>query len=128
VGGSRHSYLRESYFPYRCKECGIVEVNIAEESPVCPKSTEHRLVRLGGSFKGRMARKAAYEASKTPHKKSLLERWVLRRPQPVIPIEPVPDLDPVVQWGDHEIYDEAYECPKCGREALRFKQTGLLFD
>ena len=109
-------------------DCGIVEVNIAAEFPVCPNAAHHELLRLGGSFRDRMARRDAYEASKRPHKRSLLERWGLRKPQPVIPIEPVPDLDVEVQWGDHEIYDEAYDCPRCGQEALHFKPTGLMFD
>jgi ABC-type glutathione transport system ATPase component len=105
-----------------------VEVNISAEFPVCPIAAEHQLVRLGGSFRDRMARKAAHEASKIPRKRSLLERWGLRKPKPLILIEPVPDLDVLVQWGDHEIYDEAYDCPKCGKMTLCFKPTGLLFD
>lgn len=36
VGGSRSSFATHSYFPYLCKQCGIVNVNITKENIFCP--------------------------------------------------------------------------------------------
>lgn len=37
VGGVRASYKTESYFPYFCNACGLVDVNVAAEIPECPR-------------------------------------------------------------------------------------------
>jgi len=37
VGGSRSSFTTHSYFPYYCKNCGVVDVNV--EAPIIQCST-----------------------------------------------------------------------------------------
>lgn len=37
VGGTRATYRTESYFPYCCDICGLVDVNIAAEKLECPR-------------------------------------------------------------------------------------------
>lgn len=37
VGGARANYKTESYFPYLCVECGLVDVNVASEKIECPR-------------------------------------------------------------------------------------------
>lgn len=37
VGGVRISYKTDSYFPYFCDACGLVDVNVAAEKLECPR-------------------------------------------------------------------------------------------
>ena len=37
VGGTRANYKIESYFPYLCGECGLLDVNVASEKIECPR-------------------------------------------------------------------------------------------
>lgn len=34
----------------------------------------------------------------------------------------------ICAWGDHELYDQPYECPYCRKIAMRFTETGTRFD
>ena len=36
TGGTRKTFQTESYFPFYCKNCGLVRVNIAAPHDVCP--------------------------------------------------------------------------------------------
>lgn len=125
IGGSMRSYLTQSYFPYRCKECGIISANIAEEEPTCPNDVSHSISRIGGSFAKRRAREKANSSRKKSRIGSFLQWLGVRKLN--LESDSV-ELWPRCQWGDHEIYDEPYECPQCGQENLFFKNTGLRFD
>lgn len=37
LGGTRATYKTESYFPYCCDVCGLVDVNVATEKLECPR-------------------------------------------------------------------------------------------
>lgn len=37
VGGTRASYKTESYFPYFCDSCGLVDINVVAENLACPR-------------------------------------------------------------------------------------------
>jgi phage FluMu protein Com len=37
VGGARATYKTESFFPYFCGVCGLVDVNVAAEKIECPR-------------------------------------------------------------------------------------------
>lgn len=128
VGGSMSSYRTHSYFPYRCRSCGIVSVNIAEDPVRCSKNASHHIERIGGSFAARMAKKKVDEERRKPRRRTFLE-WLGLTAAPAQVVSEIPP-EPWVrcQWGDHEIYDEPYECPKCGANSLTFASTGLSFD
>ena len=50
VGGNMINYAQESFFPFFCKKCGLVEVNICQKRLRCPKCASAR-VRAYGSPK-----------------------------------------------------------------------------
>jgi len=128
VGGARHSHNTNSYFPYRCRECGLVSVNIALGQPACPNVAGHEVVRVGGSFKERLAKWTAYENSLKPKKLSLFDRLRGKRPEAIVPLARPIEHRVKCQAGDHEIYDEPYQCPKCKQVTMLFSRTGLKFD
>ena len=47
VGGTMSDYQTHSYFPFFCKTCGLVEVNISSRKVRCPQSRIHRIVQYG---------------------------------------------------------------------------------
>lgn len=47
VGGSRSSFTTHSYFPFLCKQCGIVSVNVAKENIVCPTCQSEDVEQYG---------------------------------------------------------------------------------
>ena len=116
IGGSRGTYRTHSYFPYRCRECGIVEANVAVKPPVCPNASDHELARISNSLMDRIFHPVAYLKGVKPRWQAMLMLLGLLKPEVA------------GQWGDHEIFYEPYHCPKCGKMTLRFKPTGLLFD
>lgn len=120
------SHLTHSYFPYRCSPCGIVSVNIAADEMVCPKNKAHNLTRIAGSHCERMEREKAEQGKFSAIKPSFLE-WIGFR---MIKLPPDPDPSPrvICQWGDHELYDQPYECPYCRQPTMRFASTGTRFD
>ena len=75
-----------------------------------------------------MAKKKADEEQRKPRRRTFLE-WLGLTAAPAQVVSEIPP-EPWVrcQWGDHEIYDEPYECPKCGSDSLTFASTGLSFD
>lgn len=111
---------RSSHFPYRCKLCGIVPVDVAADELLCPRGPKHNIMRIGGSREERRERlKTAQSAAPTA---SFLQRIGIRKPdilsQPATPSEPILSVD------DHELYAEPYYCPHCRKTALRFRYTG----
>jgi hypothetical protein len=128
IGGSMSSYRTHSYFPYRCGVCGIVSVNIAQDPVQCPKNKTHPISRIGGSFGDRIARERAEQERLGPRRRTFLE-WLGLRKSPALPVVGTSTERRVrCQWGDHEIYDELYDCPQCGKGSLSFENTGLRFD
>lgn len=58
TGGNRDNFQTESYFPFYCKECGLVNVNIKEPHSTCPscksidlKPCGHRDISLDNKWK-----------------------------------------------------------------------------
>jgi hypothetical protein len=47
VGGTRATYKVESYFPYLCLECGLVDVNVAGEKIECPRCHSQTVSEYG---------------------------------------------------------------------------------
>ena len=47
VGGTRADFLRESTFPYYCKSCGIVDVNIRDQELHCPDCSSLEISQYG---------------------------------------------------------------------------------
>lgn len=126
VGGAMRSHLTLSYFPYRCSPCGIVSVNIAADELVCPRNKAHKLTRIAGSYCERMEKEKAEQGKLSALKPSFLE-WIGFRKMR-LPTDPDPTPRVICQWGDHELYDQPYECPYCRQPTMRFAPTGTQFD
>lgn len=47
VGGARASYKTESYFPYCCDACGLVDVNVASQKLICPYCHDEAIKEYG---------------------------------------------------------------------------------
>ena len=48
VGGSMATFRKESYFPYYCATCGLVDVNIAKEDQIaCPECKTQSITQYG---------------------------------------------------------------------------------
>jgi len=47
VGGSRNSFTTHSYFPYFCKKCGVVDVNVEAETIYCPECNSVEVEQYG---------------------------------------------------------------------------------
>lgn len=124
VGGAMLSHRTHSYFPYRCSPCGIVSVNIAADELVCPNRKAHKITRIAGSQRERLE---AEDARLAPKKKTLLEKIGLRVPKASSAPNPT-SANVVCQWGDHELYDQPYQCPYCRQQTLRFTDAGIRFD
>lgn len=37
TGGTRETFQTESYFPFYCKHCGLINVNVMEQNDLCPR-------------------------------------------------------------------------------------------
>lgn len=106
--------------------CGMVEVNIAHGSIVCPSDPTHRVIRYGSSCQERMAIERA-EWKPQISNPTWLERIGLKR-QTLLSMPSTVSERPICQWGDHEILLEPYECPDCHKKTLFFAETGEFFD
>ncbi len=126
IGGSMRSHLTHSYFPYRCSPCGIVSVNIAADEIVCPRNKAHKLTRIAGSWTERTEREKSEQENHSAIKPSLLERIGLRKRNQLS--QPLSSPRVICQWGDHELYDQPYQCPYCRKETLRFTASVNRFD
>lgn len=120
------SHLTQAYFPYRCSPCGIVSVNIAADELACPRNKKHKLSRIAGSQSQRIESERTHQRGSYGVMMWFLELFGARkRPRP----DRLAEIPRVVsQWGDHELYDQPYECPYCKKQALRFEATGMRFD
>lgn len=107
-------------------ECGsgIVSFNIANKTPACPWSPNHKISRIGGSYSDRLERRYTQEAARKAAM-SLLERIGLRASTPKT--EQI-EAAIICQWDNHEIIDKAYPCPMCRKTTLRFNNNGDRFD
>lgn len=127
IGGGMRSHGSHSYFPYYCAACGsgIVSVNIANETPTCPWSPNHKISRIGGSYSDGLERQRTLRVHKKAQTMCLLERIGLRVSKPK-----TEQIEPAIicQWDDHEIIDKAYHCPMCRKTTLRFDNNGDRFD
>lgn len=47
VGGTMFSFTTHSYFPFYCKGCGLVNVNIARKKHVCPSCKSQQVNQYG---------------------------------------------------------------------------------
>jgi hypothetical protein len=47
TGGNRATFRSICHFPYYCEKCGLVSVNIANETIVCPTCTSAQVVQYG---------------------------------------------------------------------------------
>lgn len=47
VGGTRATYKTESYFPYCCDACGLVNVNVAAQKLTCPLCRSEAIKEYG---------------------------------------------------------------------------------
>lgn len=49
IGGGRHDHLIDSRFPFYCKKCGLVEVNIRSQGLMCPQCKSADISEYGKS-------------------------------------------------------------------------------
>jgi hypothetical protein len=126
VGGAMRSHLTHSYFPYRCSPCGMISVNIAADEIVCPSNKAHKLTRIAGSWTERSEREKADQEKQSAIKPSFLE-WIGLRKRKALS-QPVCSSSVICQWGDHELYDQPYQCPYCRKVALCFTESRNRFD
>ncbi len=52
IGGTRRSFLENSLFPFHCKSCGMVEVNVAKlpddcTEVTCPQCAQEQAIQYG---------------------------------------------------------------------------------
>ena len=47
VGGNRETFLSLSFFPFYCKSCGLVTVNIHADKILCPHCNEKNIYPYG---------------------------------------------------------------------------------
>lgn len=116
VGGSRRTFLENSTFPFYCKDCGLVAVNIAKLSDevteaACPTCGRDGCMQYG-----------------TPP----VSLWDLR-PRPwwrsLFWKKHGPATSKAFQWGGREVTEGGHLCPACQRMNLRFShRASVMFD
>lgn len=47
IGGSRQDYLSDSRFPFYCKKCGLVEVNVRNQKLLCSQCQSSEITQYG---------------------------------------------------------------------------------
>jgi len=47
IGGGMRDFRKNSTFPFYCKTCGLVEVNVTREELCCPKCTSKEVKQYG---------------------------------------------------------------------------------
>jgi hypothetical protein len=47
TGGTRESFQTESYFPFYCKRCGLINVNVMEQHDLCPRCKSTNITPYG---------------------------------------------------------------------------------
>lgn len=116
VGGGRHTFLNDSSFPFYCRACGLVSVNVAKlpddvVSTSCPECGESDCRQYG-----------------TPPV-SLVDL----RPKPwwKFPKKSSTNVgdSAAIQWGHREATEHGHFCPKCKEMSMRFSNfPELMFD
>lgn len=116
------SHQTHSYFPYHCSPCGIVSVNISADDLVCPNGVRYKLTKIAGSWSERLKIENSGSQSKMRRLEFFLGLIRLRKAD----TNASPNV--ICQWGDHELYDQAYLCPYCRMNTLRFSVPLDRFD
>ena len=49
VAGNMTDYQQESFFPFLCKRCGLIEVNICQKRLRCPQCSSSRIHAYGSA-------------------------------------------------------------------------------
>lgn len=49
VGGDMETYRQKSFFPFFCKKCGLVEVDICQKRLRCPQCSSSRVHAYGSA-------------------------------------------------------------------------------
>lgn len=114
VGGGRHTFLQKSLFPFYCKSCGLVEVNIAVlpdkvfEAP-CPTCGAAGTVQYG------VPPVSQHDMRQKPKR-----FWQRQEPQ---------REQAVLHWRQREASESGHICPACHKMTLKFSQMpSLMFD
>ena len=114
VGGGRHTFREKSLFPFYCKNCGLVEVNIAVlpdkvfEAP-CPTCDAAATVQYGVP--------PVSKHDMRPKPKKFWQRQ-----------EPIRE-QAVLQWRQREASESGHICPACQEMTLKFsRMPSLMFD
>lgn len=126
VGGALRSHLTQSYFPYRCSPCGLISVNIAAEELICPRNQTHKLTRIAGSRTDRLQAEVAERKRQAANKSSFWHKFRLSKRAASQEVCAHPRV--ICEWGDHELYDQPYDCPYCRQKTMFFSSTGVRFD
>lgn len=126
VGGSMSSHKTHSYFPYYCSPCGMVSVNISADALVCPNGKRHKLTKIAGSWSERLKRENSDSQSKMRRLEFFLGLISFHKAARNADTNASPNV--ICQWGDHELYDQAYPCPYCRMNTLRFSVPLVRFD
>ena len=113
VGGTRRNFLQHATYPFYCKYCGLVEVNIAQikDSVVdvyCPKCGEGGCRQYG-------------EPPISPQWVMPTAHWWKR----LIGNKTYHYRGPVVQWGGRKSPESGNLCPSCKGMKLNFSITAF---
>ncbi|MEI7785833.1 MAG: hypothetical protein WCK08_15695 [Betaproteobacteria bacterium] len=117
VGGSRSSFLETSYFPFYCKDCGLVEVNIAKMpnkvcSCSCPECGTQDCTQYG------TPPVSLVDLRPKPLIRRLLNRGKEEQLESV-----------TIAWRNREATLKGHLCPSCKEMTLEFSRfPTVMFD
>jgi hypothetical protein len=117
VGGTRSSFLEQSSFPFYCRQCGLVSVNIAklprgQVVTTCPSCQSSECTQYG------IPPVSVHDLRTVPWWKKLFKFSKSDAP-----------ATSAIQWGNREASDDGHICPGCREMRLRFSRfPSLMFD
>lgn len=117
VGGTRHSFLERSHFPFLCNVCGIVDVNVAKLArDVCVTSC-HECGANGCTQYG-----VPPVSLQDLRPKHWWQRLFGEKQLEMSSSE-------VIRWGNRQASLAGHRCPVCGYMTLEFSRyPSVMFD
>ncbi len=117
VGGARDSFFRDSAFPFLCKDCGLVSVNIAKLAndvyvTSCPQCGARGCTQYG------VPPVSLHDLRPKPWRRRIMGEK-----------EHEISSSETITWGSRQATLTGHHCPRCQKMTLEFsKYPDLMFD
>lgn len=119
IGGDRMTFLQESYYPFYCQSCGLVEVNVAPLARDCTETVCPHCHAAGATQYG-VPPVSLHDMRRTPDK-AKGRFWKKQKPQ----TRPQAAL----QCWSREASESGHLCPACHKMTLKFSlMPSVMFD